>query len=110
MTVFSLQVRLVKADDIWLSPNYNRDSCHVTLTLYNPSPNAAHNYFGQFFNTSSRKLELAPRLHWGKYMSGVGSLEVESMYPRLPDFAKVRQEMDPYGLFINHALREKFDF
>ena len=33
----SLQVRFVQADDIWLSPEYNRDSCRITLSIYNPS-------------------------------------------------------------------------
>ena len=31
------QIRFVQADDIWLSPNYERNSCHITQTIYNPS-------------------------------------------------------------------------
>jgi FAD/FMN-containing dehydrogenase len=105
-----VEVRPVKSDDIWLSPNYDRTSCHITLTLYNPSPQTEHTYFTRFFKAVSRKLKLAPRIHWGKYMSGVGRHEVESMYPRLSDFAQVRLAMDPRAIFTNDAIREKFGF
>ena len=104
------QVRPVKADDIWLSPDFHRTSCHVTLTLINPSLQDARRYFGKFFESVSQKLKLAPRIHWGKYTTGVDSHAVESMYPRLSDFSRIRQQMDPHKIFINHFLEEKFNF
>ena len=105
-----LQVRPVKADDIWLSPDYRRASCHITLTVYNPTPDTARTYFRRFFESTEKNLSLAPRIHWGKYVIGVGRSEVESMYPRLTDFARIRQQMDPHGIFINQPLRELFAF
>ena len=100
----------MKADDIWLSPNYLQDSCHITVTLYNPSFETTDRYFRKLLTAVSRQLGVAPRLHWGKYMSGVGVREMENMYPRLPDFARIRRQMDPHNLFMNHALREIFEF
>ena len=100
----------MKGDDFWLSPDYLQDSCHITVIIYNPSPDVMTSYFNSLLNAVSRQVGVAPRLHWSKYMGGVGVREVENMYPRLPDFARIRRQMDPHNLFMNHALREIFEF
>lgn len=102
-----IEVRYVKADDIWLSHDYGRDSCHITILIYNPSREDKESYFRSLYDAFS---QFSPRLHWGKYPCSTGSQEVESMYPRLSDFARIRQETDPHGIFINHALRTMFGF
>ena len=101
-----LQVRYVKADDIWLSPNYQRESCHMTFLIYNPTLETMAYYFDLLYNATR---QFNPRLHWGKYMS-VGREEVEQMYPRLQDFARIRAEMDPNGIFLNDILTTTFGF
>ena len=101
----------MRADDIWLSPDYGRTSCHITITLYNPSLHTATNYFNLFHEATSRVLELSPRVHWGKFVTGVvGPSDVGSMYPRLSDFSRIRSEMDPHSIFINQALTDMFGF
>ena len=96
----------MQADDIWLSPDYQRDSCHITLTLVNMSLATAHRYFSSLLNATQR---LKPRVHWGKYMS-VGRGEVERVYPRLADFAQLRKQMDPHNIFLNDILTHTFGF
>ena len=100
------------ADDIWLSPDYSRLSCHVTLALYRPTPHTAQELFDRFHNLASVSLKLAPRVHWGKYVTGVmgGRRGLEGAYPRLEEFEKVRDEMDPRRIFTNTALRDVFGF
>ena len=105
------QVRPVRSDDIWMSPDYNRTSCHITLGLYNPSPDTARRYFDQFYEVTSKNLKLSPRVHWGKFVTDLGDRDIlKSMYPRFADFSTIRSDMDPKSLFINHALRETFKF
>jgi L-gulonolactone oxidase len=33
---FSVEVRFTKADDIWLSPSYGRDSAWIGIIMYRP--------------------------------------------------------------------------
>jgi L-gulonolactone oxidase len=105
-----IEIRPVMGDDIWLSPNYGRLSCHVTLTLYNPSPRAAHDYFQKFYEATRTTLNLSPRPHWGKYVTNATRKDLSTLYPRLADFEKIRSEMDPRNIFINGALRDNFGF
>ena len=95
-------MRYVKADDIWLSPNYQRDSCHITMLIYNPSSEVMKHYFHSLYNAT---LQFSPRLHWAKYLCDITSHDVKSMYPRFSDFARIREQMDPHDIFINDALR-----
>ena len=98
------------ADDIWLSPDYDRFSCHITLTLYRPTPQAAHDYFEKLYHITSTSLSLSPRAHWGKYVTQVKDRDLKTAFPRLPDFEKIRKQMDPAKIFTNKALRDDFGF
>ena len=102
----SQQVRFVKADDIWLSPAYQRDTCHVTLMIYNPSSSNMHHYFDGYYNAIRR---FHPRVHWGKYFKLTNN-EVANLYPRLHDFARVRAQLDPKKLLMNDLLANLFEF
>ena len=105
-----LQIRPVMADDIWLSPDYDRLSCHVTFTLYNPSPHAERDYFQKFYDATRTTLNLSPRAHWGKYVTNAVRKDLQSVYSRLGDFEKIRAEMDPRKMFVNTALRDNYGF
>jgi len=96
----------VKGDDIWLSPNYGRDSCHITLMIYNPSVATKQHYFDEFFRAIER---FQPRFHWGKYLNLTPN-KVKEVYPRAPDFARIRAQMDPKGIFVNMLASEVFGF
>lgn len=94
----------MKSDDIWLSPNYQRDSCHMTLCIHNPSQVMKETYFFGFFRAVER---FEPRVHWGKEFS-LTSYEANAAYPKLKEFLKVREKLDPKGMFLNNVLAKTF--
>jgi len=55
----------VKEDDIWLSMNYERATCHLTSILYNPPHYLMEVYFKSII-TSLQEANMSPRLHKGK--------------------------------------------
>ena len=100
------QVRFVRGDDAWLSPDYGRDTCRITLTIYNPSDATRRKYFTEVFRALGR---FSPRLHWGKAFE-LQPGQVKGMYPRFEDFEKVRAEMDPSGVFLTELFEQTFGF
>ncbi|MFJ7077282.1 FAD-binding protein [Streptomyces sp. NPDC098781] len=95
------EVRLVAADEQWLSPAHGRD----TVALH----------FTWIENTAAvlpvvRRLEealdpFAPRPHWGKVFA-LPAPVVRGRYPRLGDFRALARELDPAGKFANAFVRD----
>ena len=101
---FCVQVRFVGKDDIWLSPNYQRDSCHITQTIYNPSESKRWLYFSGFHNATRK---FGARLHWGKDFN-LTPEEIRSLYPKFGDFMRIRALLDPNGTFLNELMSRTF--
>ena len=95
----------MKSDDIWMSPNYERDSCHITLCIYNPTKEKRELYFFGLFKALSR---FKPRVHWGKEFN-IKRNELQTMYPKLGEFLAVNERLDPYGIFWNELLQKSFE-
>ncbi len=90
---FPIEVRFVAADDAFLSPAHERDSCYV----------AVHQYRGMEFESYFRAVEAIMdshdgRPHWGKrhYQSAA---TLAPRYPEWQEFAAVRARLDPQGRF-----------
>ncbi|XP_065898777.1 L-gulonolactone oxidase-like isoform X2 [Dysidea avara] len=98
-----IEVRFVKSDNIWLSPNYQRDSCHITQLLYSPSEEVKHKYFKKFHHTME---QFNGRPHWGKEF-GVTVKQLKKLYPKFVDFLAVRRKIDPDGIFVNLFLNQQ---
>jgi L-gulonolactone oxidase len=100
--MFPVEYRHVKGDDIWLSPFYQRDSASISVHQYAGMEH--ENYFAAaeaiFRNHGGRP-------HWGKIHS-LGARDLARLYPRWQDFQKLRQELDPKGLFLNPLLVRLF--
>jgi len=97
-----LELRYVQADDIWLSPFYERDGC--TISLHQPITED----YGPFFDAIEPifwKYEGRP--HWGKLHS-LDARRLAPLYPRWSDFLAVRRELDPEDRFLNPHLRRIF--
>lgn len=99
---FPIEVRYVKADDIWLSPFYQRDSLSI----------AVHRYFEDDFAPYFKSIEAIfrkynGRPHWGK-LNTLQREDFRKLYPRWDDFVKVRRQMDPEGRFLNPYLAGLF--
>ena len=99
---FPIEVRYVKADDVWLSPFYKRDSMSI----------AVHRYFEEDFEPYFRTLEPilrkhGGRPHWGK-LNTMSREDFRAAYPRWDDFSAIRRELDPQGRFLNNYLKTLF--
>ena len=96
---FPVEVRFAAADDVWLSTGYQRENAYVAIHQY---VGMSHEeYFADFAEICAA---VGGRPHWGK-MHPLGAREFEALYPRFPQVAALRREVDPDGLFLNDHLR-----
>lgn len=94
----------MKGDEIWLSPNYQRDSCHFTMCIYNSAIHGRTQFYQKVYEATAK---YKPRFHWGKHFN-VTPTDMETMYPKFKDFLKIRAQFDPNGLFVNEQLASTF--
>lgn len=88
------ELRSMRADDLWLSPAYGRDTVGIHFT-WKREPDAVLPLLPEL------ERALAPfgvRSHWGKLFDQPGA------YERLPDFFALAAEVDPEGKFRNAYL------
>lgn len=104
---YMTEVRWVKGDDIFLSPQYGLDpgTCAITLTIYAPEYRAM-DYFKRAYQATEK---YGARFHWGKHFHHDRE-EITDLYPRLKTFATLRKRMDPKNIFVNEFLEERFRF
>jgi len=96
--IFPMEVRYIKADDIWLSPFYQRDSCAISC----------HNFHDKDYKKFFAAIEpifwkYDGRPHWGKIHT-LTAKEQRARYPMFDDFVKLRQAMDPKAIFTNSHI------
>ncbi len=95
LSVYPLEVRVVAADDAWLSPNYHRDNLVVSIsgepgTEYWPYLRACDSLFAEFQG----------RPHWGK-IHFMTPDRLARLLPRYEEFVDLRRRLDPTGVFLN---------
>lgn len=90
----------MKGDSFWLSNGYQRDNCHVTLLLHNPSDYYTRLYFNTYYQIV---LKYGGRPHWGKVLA-MSPDEARKLYPKLDEFIEVYHELDPDRIFANGLL------
>lgn len=95
---FPVEVRLLAADDVWLSTSHGRDTAYVAVHQYHRMQYAR--YFAAF---EAIVAEHAGRPHWGK-LHTLDAERLRPLYPRFDDFLAVRRKLDPTGLFGNAYL------
>jgi xylitol oxidase len=84
------EIRTVAADDLWLSPAHGRSSVAVHFTWVDDGVAAA-----AAIGAVERALApFDPRPHWGKLFT-VAPEVVRERYERLPDFQRLRGQLDP---------------
>ncbi len=99
---FPVECRFVRADDIWLSPAYQRESAYIAVHMYRGM--LYRDYF-EHIEAIFRRYQGRP--HWGKMHMRTAE-ELAALYPRWHDFRRVRGELDPQGMFLNDYLRSLF--
>jgi len=100
--LFPLEFRYVAADDIWLSPFYQRASATISVHQYHRQP------YGDLFAGVERIFRRYDgRPHWGK-LHTMKADDFVSMYPRWDDFCRLRRELDPQAKMLNPYLKGIF--
>jgi xylitol oxidase len=90
------EVRVVAADDLWLSPCYRRHSVAFHFTWV---PDTA-SVLPVVTLMEQRLAPFGARPHWGKIFT-VSPEYLRSSYERLPDFLDLMRHYDPAGKFHN---------
>jgi alditol oxidase len=97
------EIRSIAADDLWLSPTYERDSfaLHFTWIADRPAVTPV------LAAIEDALLPLGARPHWGKlFVSGpAGAL---ATYERAADFRRLLERRDPSGKFRNEYIERLF--
>lgn len=100
--MFPLEYRWIRGDDIWLSPNFGRDSVHISVHQYCGMP------FERYFDgVQAICLNHGGRPHWGKCHS-LAAPTLSKLYPHWDDFLALREQMDPKGRFLTPYMRTLF--
>jgi xylitol oxidase len=94
--LFITELRTIAADDLWISPAYQRDSMAIHFT-WKPETDAVNKVLPLIEAT------LAPfdaRPHWAKVFT-MKPARLQSLYTQLPAFKSLLQQQDPNGKFRN---------
>ncbi|MCW3838944.1 FAD-binding protein [Micromonospora yasonensis] len=94
------ELRTIAADDLWLSPNYERDTVALHFTWIG-DPAAVAPVLAE---VEQRLAPFAPRPHWGKLFAR----NPAATYPRYDDFRALLRELDPAGKFRTEELDRYF--
>jgi alditol oxidase len=98
------EVRTIAADDLWMSPFYQRDSVALHFTW-----RADRQGVQQLLPAIEERLApFEARPHWGKLFTMPAPV-LQARYERLADFRALLESVDPKGTFRN-AFLETFVF
>ncbi|MFZ8981595.1 MAG: D-arabinono-1,4-lactone oxidase [Candidatus Nanopelagicales bacterium] len=87
------EIRTMRGDDLWLSPAYGADTVGIHFTWHRDE-----RIFEVLPAIEEMLLPLGARPHWGK-VSVASPEQLHSAYPRLTDFLRLREQVDPQGRF-----------
>ncbi len=90
------ELRTIRADDLWLSPAYGRDTVAFHFTWIRDEASV----LPVVSLVEEALLPLGARPHWGK-VSTVDAAERRARYPRAADFRALVDELDPDRTFGN---------
>lgn len=88
------EIRAVRADDLWLSPAFGRETVAIHFTwVRQPGP-----VLGAAQAIQAALSPYAPRPHWGKVFD-THAFRAAACYPHLPHFIDLIRSFDPTGTF-----------
>ena len=93
------EIRTVAADQLWLSPAYQRDTVAFHFTFVRDEP-AVRMLLAE---VEAAIADCDPRPHWGKIFAADADA-LAAAHPRLGDFRQLAARMDPDGVFRNDYL------
>jgi xylitol oxidase len=96
------EIRTIAADSLWMSPHHERDSVGLHFTWRRQQAEVE-----DALRLIEQALEpFAPRPHWGKLFTARAAT-IAPRYSRIDDFRRLRDRLDPRGVFFNAWLRER---
>ncbi len=100
---FPIEARVIKQDDAWLSPFYERDCGSIAVHAFYKDD---YSFLFEVVEPILRRHGGRP--HWGK-LNSLKFADFTALYPRFSDAAKIRRDLDPEGRFLNPYLKGVFD-
>lgn len=97
---FPVECRFVAADDIPLSPAYQREAAYIAVHMFKGMP-----YKDYFDKMEAIFGKYQGRPHWGKIHTRTAK-DLRTLYPLWDEFMTIRKQLDPDGLFMNEYLSE----
>ncbi|KAJ2760886.1 D-arabinono-1,4-lactone oxidase [Coemansia sp. BCRC 34490] len=100
---FPVEIRFVRASDVWLSPAYSQLVCYIGVIMYRPfhQPVPYKKYWRAFEDIMRTH---SGRPHWAK-AHRMFYFDLRKAYPRFDDFVRLRAACDPDGVFVNDYIR-----
>ena len=96
------EIRTVAADELWMSPQYGRDTVAIHFTWHRDQTRVE-----QLLSALEDVLApFAPRPHWGKLFLAEAAA-ITARYERFGDFAGLLARLDPRGAFHNDWLETR---
>ena len=109
---FATEIYSAKESPFWLSMSYNQKMVRVDPYWWAYNKGNKREYFSYFWDVL---LDIpGTRLHWGKYLPLPGQkcgnttfnlAYLKSVYPKMDDWLKLREEMDPDQVFVSDYWR-----
>jgi xylitol oxidase len=96
------EIRTMAADELWLSPQYQETTVGFHFTWRREEEDVE-----RALGAIETALEpFSARPHWAKLFLARAE-QIAPQYERLEDFRRLREELDPRGVFTNRWLRER---
>ena len=110
---FATEIYSAKESPFWLSMSYNQKMVRVDPYWWAYNKGNKREYFSYFWDVL---LDIpGTRLHWGKYLPLPGQkcgnttfnlAYLKSVYPKMDDWLKLREKMDPNQVFVSDYWRK----
>lgn len=99
-TLFPIEVRFTRGDDLCLSPSFGRDVAWIAVHTWWKEDHEEY-----FAAVEPIFLDAGGRPHWGK-LHTLAAEDLAQIYPEAGAFERARRELDPEGRFLNGYLRQ----
>lgn len=99
---FPIECRTAGAEVGYLSPTQNQETVFLAFHMYKGMEDSA--YFAWVHELMAR---YSARPHWGK-LNDLNRDKVQKLYPQVQDFLALRQQYDPYNIFLTNYMRKLF--
>ena len=99
------EIYVAKKSPYWLSPSFSQDVLRIDLFWFAKNEGRAER---DFYPQHWKLLEpFSPRYHWGKHLP-IAPAALRPRFPRWDDFLRLREKLDPDGVFLTPYWKERF--